>query len=150
MPGTYTRLLYHIVFSTKNRKQLIAPDVQPRLHEYMGGIVRAMDGTALMIGGVDDHVHMLVRWRTDESLATLLRTVKSRSSAWVHETFDELRTFAWQEGYAAFTVSQSQAAAVAGYIAGQVEHHRERSFEEELREFLQRHEVEFDERYLLG
>lgn len=148
MPGTYTRLLYHFVFSTKRREPLIAPDIEPRLHEYMGGIVRSMNGVAIRIGGMPDHVHMLIRWRTDETLAALMRTVKARSSAWVHETFPALGTFAWQAGYGAFTVSASQADAVEAYIANQAEHHRVRTFQEEFVEFLRTHGIEYDERYI--
>jgi len=91
---------------------------------------------------------MLVRWRTDETLATLMRTVKARSSAWVHDTLPSLRAFAWQEGYGASTVSQSRLCAVEDYIAGQAEHHRQRSFKEEFLEFLRANEIEFDERYI--
>ena len=114
----------------------------------MGGIVRSMNGIAVRIGGMPDHVHLLVRWRTDETLAALMRTVKARSSAWIHDNFPELRGFAWQDGYAAFTVSQSQAAAVERYIATQAEHHRKHSFQEELIDFFRAHEIEYDERYI--
>ena len=107
MPGTYTKLLCHVVFSTKHRARLITPDLQPRLHEYLGGIVRGEQGTALQIGGTGNHVHLLIRWRADESLATLMRNVKGNSSRWVHEAFPGLGSFQWQEGYAAFSVSQS-------------------------------------------
>lgn len=148
MSGTYTKILYHIVFSTKRRQPFITPEIEERLHEYMGGIVRSLNGVALRIGGVPDHVHLLIRWRTDETLAALMRTVKSQSSAWVHETFPGNREFAWQEGYAAFSVSQSQASAVDRYIAMQAEHHRRRTFVDELRDFLRAHEVEFEERFI--
>ncbi len=148
MPGTYSKLLYHIAFSTKGRVPMITPDVEPRLHEYLGGIVRTMNGVPIRIGGMPDHVHLLIRWRTDETLAALLRTVKARSSRWVHKTLPSLRTFAWQEGYGAFTVSQSQVTSVARYIATQAEHHRIRSFEEEYLELLRAHEIEFDVKYL--
>jgi REP element-mobilizing transposase RayT len=150
MPGTYSKLLFHIVFSTKNRANLIPPDFQPRVHEYLGGIVRSLRGAAPAIGGIADHVHLLVRWRTDESLAALLRTVKSRSTIWIRNELPAMHAFSWQEGYAAFSVSHSQSPAVERYIAGQAEHHRTRSFEDELRDFLKRHEIEFEERYLLG
>jgi REP element-mobilizing transposase RayT len=148
MPGTYTKLLYHVVFSTKHRARLITVELQPRLHEYLGGIVRGEKGMAIRIGGTADHVHLLIRWRTDESLATLMRNVKSHSSLWVHQTFPQMQEFRWQEGYGAFTVSQSQAEAVDRYIQNQVQHHRERSFEEEFIELLKVHGIEYDERYL--
>jgi putative transposase len=116
----------------------------------MGGLVRSMDGVAIAIGGVTDHVHLLVRWRPDEKLAELLRVVKSRSSRWVHDTFPALRDFRWQEAYAAFTVSKSQSKDVGNYIYAQAEHHRTVTFEEELRRFLTKHGIAFDDRYLLG
>ena len=105
MPGTYSKLLYHIVFSTKGRARLITPDIMPRLHEYLGGIVRSEMGVAYAIGGIGDHVHMLIRWRTDDALSNLMRDLKCNSSRWVHETFQNSQSFAWQEGYAAFSVS---------------------------------------------
>jgi len=150
MPGTHTKLLYHFVFSTKHRQPLITEDVEARLHEYMGGIVRSMSGVAIRIGGMPDHIHMLVRWRTDETLATLMRTVKARSSAWIHDTFPTLRAFACQHGYAAFTVSESQVDMVESYIARQAEHHRKRTFQEELLDFLRAHRIQFDERHIRG
>ncbi len=148
MPGTYSKLLYHIVFSTKRRANLIAENLQPRLHEYLGGIIRNAKGVALQTRGTANHVHVLLSWRTDESLATLLRDLKSRSSLWVHQTFPTMQSFQWQEGYGAFTVSQSQSQTVAEYILGQARHHRVRPFEEEFVALLKAHSIEFDERYL--
>jgi REP element-mobilizing transposase RayT len=148
MPGTYSNLLYHLVFSTKGRANLIAQNIEPRLHEFLGGIVRSERGTAYQIGGTANHVHLLIRWRTDESVATLLRTLKSRSSAWVHETFPVMSGFRWQEGYGAFTVSQSQSDVVNRYISSQEQHHRATTFEEEFVAFLQAHNIQYDERYL--
>ncbi len=98
MPGTFSQKLLHVVFSTKYRKEWITPDLAERLYPYMGGIVRAEKGVLYSIGGMPDHVHMYMRWRTDESISNLIRTVKARSSAWVHENFRELGVFAWQEG----------------------------------------------------
>ena len=112
MPGTYSQLLLHIVFSTKSRRAWIVPDVADRLYEYIGGIVRAERGVVYGIGGVADHVHLLLRWRPDGSVSDLMRTVKARSSRWVHETYPAMREFAWQEGYAAFAVSKSREEAV--------------------------------------
>lgn len=148
MPGTYTRLLYHVVFSTKGRRAMIKPDLQPRIHEYLGGIIRSEGGTALRIGGMPDHVHFLIRWKTDESIASLLRIIKCNSSKWIHETIPGMESFAWQEGYSAFTVSESQKEAVDRYIANQEEHHRGRPFEVELVELLRAHRVDYDPRYV--
>ena len=106
------------------------------------------DGLALEIGGMPDHVHLLLGWRRDESLATLMRNVKARSSAWIHREFPNLVKFAWQEGYGAFTVSASQRETVCEYIARQEEHHHKRTFQEEYLELLKRSGVDYDERYL--
>ena len=97
-PGTYTQILLHVVFSTKHREQWIKSEVAERLYPYIGGIVRAGKGVLYDIGGVEDHVHMYLRWRPDESVSALMRTVKARSSKWVHDTFPALGSFAWQEG----------------------------------------------------
>ena len=150
MPGTFTRLLYHILFSTKRRANLIPTDLQPRLYDYLGGIVRAERGTAHEIGGVADHVHLLIQWRTDETLATLMRRLKANSSRWLHAEFPTMGAFAWQEGYTAFTVSPSQSEAVQQYIRNQPSHHQHRDFVEELRALLDAHGIEYDERYLAG
>ena len=112
MPGTYSQLLLHIVFSTKRRHRWIAQDVADRLYPYIGGIIRAEEGVLYDIGGVEDHVHLYLRWRPDGSVSDLMRTVKSRSSKWVHDTFPTLSAFAWQEGYSVFSVSKSQEDAV--------------------------------------
>lgn len=148
MPGTYSQLLFHIVFSTKNREPLIFPEVAERLYPFIGGIIRAEDGALLAIGGIEDHVHLYLRWRTDAALADLMRTIKSRATKWIHENFEDLSEFSWQEGYAAFSVSKSQEAAVKNYIARQAEHHGREDFKTELLRMLKLHEVEFDEKYV--
>ncbi len=148
MPGTYSQLLLHVVFSTKARAPWIAADVAERLYAYIGGIVRAEKGVLYDIGGVEDHVHMYLRWRPDGSMSDLMRTIKARSSKWVHDTFPALREFAWQEGYSVFSVSKSQEEAVKKYIAGQAEHHKKEDFKSELLKLLRAHGVEFDERYV--
>ena len=148
MPGTYSQILLHIVFSTKHRQPWITPDVAERLYPYIGGIVRAEKGVLYDRGGVEDHIHLYLRWRTDESISNLMRTVKSRSSGWVHETFPTLGAFAWQEGYGAFSVSKSQEEVVKKYIGGQAAHHKKEDFKSELLRLLRVHEIEFDERYV--
>ena len=149
MPGTYSQLLYHVVFSTKGRRALIKPDLQSRIFEYLGGIIRGEGGTPLQIGGMPDHVHLLFRWKTDDSLANLMRNLKCNSSGWIHETMPALEGFSWQEGYAAFTVSPPQKPAVEEYITNQPAHHQGRSFEDELVELLKKHGIDYDPRYLL-
>ena len=148
MPGTYHCLKLHVVFSTKNRQPLLTADVRDRVHTYLAAIIRGERGVALQIGGVNDHVHVLLGWRTDQSIATLLRLLKSNSSRWIHERIPTLQGFAWQEGYSVFSVSQSRVEAVRRYILGQAEHHRTRSFQDELLQLLGAHRVEFDPKYV--
>jgi REP element-mobilizing transposase RayT len=149
VPGTYSQLLLHVVFSTKGRHPWIGADVAERLHPYIGGIVRAERGVLYAIGGVEDHVHLYLRWRPDGSVSDLMRTVKSRSSKWLHEAHPQLAAFAWQEGYSVFSVSKSQEDAVKAYIARQAEHHAKEDFKSELMRLLRAHAVEVDERYVL-
>jgi putative transposase len=148
MPGTYSQLLLHVVFSTKGRTPLITAEIAHRLYPYIGGIVRAEKGLLYVIGGVEDHIHMYLRWRPDGSVSDLMRTVKARSSKWIHDEFPALRSFAWQEGYSAFSVSKSQEEAVKKYVAGQAEHHKKEDFKSELMRLLRAHGVEFDEKYV--
>jgi putative transposase len=147
MPGTFSNLVYHIIFSTKHRLPQISEDIRPRLYDYLGGSVRGERGVLYAIGGMPDHMHLLVRWRTDGAISDLMRNIKGGSSSWVHDTLG-LREFAWQEGYAAFSVSQSAVEDVKAYLARQEEHHRRRSFKEEYIEFLERNNVEYDLRYV--
>lgn len=148
MPGTYSQLLLHVVFSTKRRAPWITAEVAERLYPYIGGIVRGEKGVLYDIGGVEDHIHMYLRWRPDGSVSDLMRTVKARSSKRVHETYPNLAAFAWQEGYSVFSVSKSQEDAVKKYIAGQAEHHKREDFESELLRILRAHGVVFDEKYV--
>jgi putative transposase len=148
MPGTYSQILLHAVFSTKHRKPWITPQIQHRLYSYAGGIFKAEKGVLYDVGGVVDHVHMYFRWRPDDSVSDLMRTVKARSSLWVHQTFPELAGFAWQDGYSVFSVSKSQEAVVKKYIATQSDHHRKEDFKSELLRLLRAHQIEFDERYV--
>jgi REP element-mobilizing transposase RayT len=147
MPSTHTNLLYHIIFATKEREPCIAPDWRARLHEYMGGAVRGLGGVPQGVGGVADHIHLLVGLKPTHCLSDFMRDLKKNSSVWVSETIP-LPSFRWQEGYAAFTVSESVKASVRIYIADQEEHHRHKSFREELIEFLKKSGVDYDERYL--
>lgn len=150
MANTYTSLHYHVIFSTKNREPLLSIEVRERVWRYMGGIARANEMTALEIGGVADHVHVLVSLPASQAIAKAVQLIKGGSSHWVRENIAGLNGFAWQDGYGAFTVSESQVAAVRDYIRQQEEHHRVKTFTEEYRVFLARHQVVFDERYLLG
>lgn len=150
MPNAYTCLHYHVVFSTKQRHPWLEPTGNERLFAFIGGIVRDLRGRLIAAGGTADHLHLLMSLHPSVSLSDLLRQVKSSSSAWIHATWPELRGFAWQDGYAAFTVSRSAVDDVEVYIGRQAEHHTRMSFQDELREFLRRHGVAFDERYVWG
>ena len=148
MPGTYSQILLHIVYSTKHREPWITDDIAERLYSYIGGIVRAEGGSLYSIGGIEDHVHLYLRWKPGTAVSDLMRTVKARSSLWIHNTFPHMAAFAWQEGYSVFSVSKSQEDAVKRYIATQAEHHQKEDFKSELLRLLRAHEVEFEERYV--
>ncbi|HET6424037.1 MAG TPA: IS200/IS605 family transposase [Planctomycetaceae bacterium] len=149
MPGTYSQILLHIVFSTKHRQPWITEEVAEQLYPYLGGIIRGEQGILYDIGGIEDHVHLYLRWRPSGSLSDLMRDAKAHSSKWIHETFPALENFAWQEGFAAFSVSKSQEPAIKNYISRQREHHKQFDFKTELLKLLRAHHVEFDERYVL-
>jgi REP-associated tyrosine transposase len=147
MASTYVSLHYHLVFSSKNREPFITPDWRPRLHEYLGGTVAGLGGVPEAVGGVTDHVHLLVGLRATHCLADVLRELKKVSSVWVYEQLGVGR-FAWQEGYAAFTVSAPAREGVRRYIANQEKHHTRRPFIDELIELLQKAAIEYDPAYL--
>jgi putative transposase len=146
VPSSHTCLLYHLIFATKRREPLITEGIRDDLHEYLGGTVRGLGGVPLGVGGVADHVHLLVSLNATHCLADFMRELKKCSSVWVAERSGN-REFKWQEGYAAFTVSASSREGVRDYIARQEEHHRKKSSREELLELLRKCGVEFDERY---
>jgi putative transposase len=148
MANTYTSLYYHIVFSTKNRIKHINPEIEECVWEYIGGIARENKIIALQVGGAEDHIHMLVKASPALAPSKIAQLIKGGSSLWIHTEFPELRDFAWQDGYGAFTVSKSAVLDVQRYIQNQREHHRKMSFQEEYLEFLKKHGVDYDERYL--
>jgi putative transposase len=148
MPKSYTNLLYHLVFSTRERLPLITLERRPRLYEYIGGMLREFGGISLAIGGIEDHLHLLAKLRLDRALSDLLRDLKANSTGWMHDVFPDARDFYWQKGYGAFSVSMSQVAAVSRYIANQERHHKRQSFRDEFVGMLRVNEIEFDEKYL--
>ena len=148
MSSSYCNLLYHVVFSTKDREPWLAPSFRPRVHDYLGGAIRGEGGIALIVNGTADHVHMLVKLRQDKAVSKLVGEIKANSSAWISRTFKECPAFAWQEGYGAFTVSESQVSKVRRYVERQEEHHRTVSFLEEFKTILKAHGLPFDECYL--
>jgi len=150
MANTYSQCFYHIVFSTKSRVKFISPDIEQRVWAYIGGILKNHNMTAIAIGGIDDHIHVLVLAKPSSAPSQIAQLIKGESSKWIHDEFPKLSKFAWQDGYAVFTVNKSIVHSVVDYINKQREHHSSKTFEMEYRELLERHEIDFDERYLLG
>jgi putative transposase len=146
MAQTFVSLLTHVVFSTKNREPLISREFQAELWAYLGGIIRNLDGKALAINGTADHVHLLLSLPPILSIADAIRVVKANSSKWLHQKHHA--SFAWQNGYGAFSVSFSAATKTIEYINRQEEHHRRVTFQEELLAFLKKHQIDYDERYI--
>ena len=129
---------------------MLGDELRPRLYEYMGGIVRGCGGVLMAAGGMPDHVHLLASLGRRTTLADALRDIKANSSRWIQATFPSMAGFAWQSGYGAFTVSHSHLERTRAYIAGQAEHHRVMTFQEEFRAFLDRHGIAYDERSMSG
>ena len=147
--GTHQYLLYHIVFSTKERRPLLRDDnLREETWSYMAGICKNLGGHAVKIGGYYDHVHVLVRIPAKISVSDFVRMLKSNSSKHLNESRSAVLKFHWQDGYGAFTVSRSKQDEVVRYIECQMEHHAKRDFKAEFMSMLKRHEIEFDERYL--
>jgi REP element-mobilizing transposase RayT len=148
MPNTYTSLHYHIVFSTKNRERWIMPAIEQRIWAYLGGIVKDHKMQPIQIGGIEDHVHLLLGAPATLAPSKIAQMIKGGSSAWIHDTFPNMTGFAWQDGYGAFTVSKSSVPDVVNYIQNQREHHRTKTFQEEYLAMLQKHDIDYKECYL--
>ena len=148
MAQTLVSLLVHLVFSTKNREEIIRPETEADLYPYMCGIVAKYESPCLAINGMPDHVHMLISMSKNIALADLLEELKKDSSKWIKTQGSFYKHFHWQGGYAGFSVSRSRVEAVKRYIATQKEHHKKVSFQDELRGLLKKHNVEYDERYI--
>jgi len=147
MSRTFTNLLTHLIFSTKDREAVIVPEIKSELFAYLGGLTRELKGKAYGINGLTDHVHLLISLPPVVSISEALRFIKSNSSGWVHDKWPR-RSFAWQLGYGAFSVSKSNAPEVLMYIGNQEAHHRKRTFKDEFVDLLRKHEIEYDERYI--
>ena len=143
---TVGNLVLHLIFSTKGRQALITSEIRADLFAYPGGIVREMESTALIINGTADHVHMLLRIRPAQSAAEIARVVKTNSSRWARTKWKV--GFAWQTGYGAFSVSESNVPSVFRYIAEQDQHHKKRDFQQEYVAFLKKNKIAYDERYI--
>src|SRR5947199_4963373 len=148
MSQSLAKLLVHLVYSTKHRQPWLAPEHRPALFAYQAGIFREWESPALVIGGVEDHVHALFVLSKNLALKKIVEEVKKGSSKWMKSDGPRIAEFCWQAGYAAFSVSQSNVEAVSHYISTQEEHHRKMTFQDELRELLRRHGIEWDERYV--
>jgi REP element-mobilizing transposase RayT len=148
MPQSYVSSLYHCVFSTKERQKLITPELQTRLYPYLGGTARENKMKLLTVGGIPDHVHLLLSFPKTMTIAKGLQLIKGGSSKWIHDNFARHQDFAWQKGYGAFSIGVSDIERTKVYIENQAEHHRERDFKEEFLMFLKRNEIDFDERYV--
>jgi putative transposase len=148
MSQSLAKMYVHAIFSTKNREPVLADDWRDELFHVLGGTANNLGCQSMIVGGVADHVHMLFQLGRTITLADAVGKVKSSSSAWVNQTRRLAMPFHWQGGYAAFSVSQSNVEAVREYIRRQPEHHARQSFQDEVREWLRRYEIEWDERYV--
>ena len=148
MPQSHSQVIVHLIFSTRNRAPLLGADLRPRLHAYLAVVCRDLHAEAFRVGGVVDHVYLLATLPRTLSQADFVEALKKTSSKWAKTLAEETQDFSWQRGYGVFSVSPSQSAAVARYIENQEEHHRHHTFQEEYREFLRRHGLAFDERYV--
>ena len=150
MTHSYRLHYFHIIWSTKKRVTYISPDVESRLYSYLGAITQNHSGKLLEIGGMSDHVHLLIELSLPDKFTHFIRDLKASSSQWIHKNFPNLQDFAWQEGYGSFSVSFSALQGVQKYIQNQKQHHAIMSFDEEYLKFLKLHGVEYDERFVLG
>lgn len=148
MANTYSSLFYHIVFSTKNRANLITPEIEDRVWAYIGGIARKHGLSALQVGGIENHVHALTMAKPVHSPSQIAQWLKGESSKWIHETFPGLSAFAWQDGYGVFSVSKSNVPEVIEYIKNQREHHKKQTFEDEYISLLKLHGIDYDDGYV--
>ena len=148
MPQSLAKIYIHAIFSTKNREAVLADEWRDELFQVLGGAANNLECQSMIVGGVADHVHLLFQLGRTITIADAVGKIKSTSSAWVNQTRKLAKSFNWQGGYAAFSVSQSNVEAVREYIRRQPEHHSKQSFQDELREWLRRYEIEWDERYL--
>jgi putative transposase len=149
MPQSLSKILVHTVFSTKDRRHFLrSQPLRDELHRYLGGILSNRDCQSIIVGGVEDHVHLLCALSRTCTAAEMVKEAKRSSSLWLKTKGADLHDFAWQNGYGVFSIGHSQIESVRKYISEQEEHHRKVSFQDELRQLLKRYEIEFDERYV--
>jgi REP element-mobilizing transposase RayT len=148
MPQSLANILLHVIFSTKNRSPFIDPEIEGELFPYLASICRACGSPSHAIGGTENHVHIACSLSRTLTVSKLLEEIKRNSSKWIKTKGAQFRSFAWQNGYGAFSIGESQLVNLKGYIARQREHHRVKTFQEEFREFLTRYQIQYDERYV--
>lgn len=148
MAQSLSNVLVHLVFSTKHRRPLIDASIENDLHAYLAGIAKRLDCPAHKIGGVEDHVHVACTLARTKTVACLVQELKQASSKWIKTRGEAYRSFAWQDGYGAFSVSQSHLDDLRRYIANQRQHHRQESYQDEFRKTLNRYRIEYDEHYV--
>jgi REP element-mobilizing transposase RayT len=148
MPQSLSKLYVHLIYSTKHRERVLHDGIREELHRYTAGILREWDSPVIALGSVEDHLHILFLLSKNHALSKIVEQVKTGSSKWIKTKDAAFGGFHWQGGYASFSVSQSNVAEVVRYLENQSEHHRARTFQEELREFFKRYEMDYDERYV--
>lgn len=150
MTHSFVSSYVHVVFSTKDRRNLINADLQCRLWAYLKGIAEHKGFEALAVGGTDNHLHVLLQLPATVTIAQAVQALKGNSSKWIHETFPENQSFSWQQGYGAFSIGVARVSETIAYIANQANHHRTRTFEDEYLEFVRRHGLPYDQRHVFG
>ncbi len=148
MPQSLSKVLLHLVFSTKNREKIISQNIQPKLHAYLAGACRKLGSEAYRAGGTEDHVHIACTLSRTITIAKLMEEIKKSFSAWVKKQDEALSFFAWQDGYGAFSLGQSQLNDLLNYIDNQHKHHQNKTFKEELKVLFLKYGIKYDERYL--
>lgn len=144
---SYHSLYYHIIFSTKNRQNFMNESQLEEMYKYMTGVIKSIETKLFLINGPSDHVHIALSTKPDISISDCVRAIKANTSRWIHQRFEESRDFAWQEGYSAFSVSKSNIQSIVTYIQNQREHHKTITFEEELKNFLKKHNITYNPDY---
>jgi len=148
MANTYSNLFYHMVFSTKGRNDLISPEIEERVWAYIGGIARNHEIIAVQVGGIENHIHILILAKPKVAPSQIAQWIKGESSRWIRQTFPELAKFEWQDGYGVFSVSKSSVPDVVEYITNQREHHQKQCFEDEYISMLKLNGIDYDVRYV--
>jgi putative transposase len=150
VPQSLAKIYIHLVFSVKNREPLLVDSIRQSAHNYMAVVLQNFNCPAVLINSVEDHVHILLELSRTATVAAVVEEVKTTSSKWLkhQEASIDLQNFSWQSGYGAFSVSESMVQNVRDYIANQQEHHRHKTFQEEYRMFLEKHKIQYDERYV--